>query len=70
MALFDMDHSGRSESDLRKVLPEEVAQRCARALRWLGWEVYLQNEAGEILEEFSTSGPRGELRKCRWSPLE
>jgi hypothetical protein len=54
-----------------EVLPAEVAQRCARALRWLGWSVCLQNEAGEILEEFEPSGPpRSELGKCTWSPLD
>jgi hypothetical protein len=54
-----------------EVLPAEVAQRCARALRWLGWSVCLQNEAGEILEEFEPSGPlRSELRKCMWSQLD
>jgi hypothetical protein len=43
-----------------KVLPVEVTRRCARALRWLGWIVYLQDESGQILEDFNTPGPRGE----------
>lgn len=52
-------------------LPAEVVQRCARALRWLGWFVCLQKEAGTVLEEFEPSGPpRSELRKCTWSPLD
>ena len=51
------------------VLPEHVSRRVARALRWLGWSVWLQRGSGEIVETFESRGVRGELSKCRWSPL-